>query len=167
LAGNRRDLERSGPARIWWRLWAVRVEELLSVQVTNRLMTLARVVLDQIDAGDFDLAPSIRDQPLVLQLSCHVCDACSSHAHHLRQKFLGQWQLASGQIVHSDQPLAHAPFNTVHRVAGGGLLYLAEEELFVLHQQGEELRRGLRNSFDVVCVDDARRARHLHRDRMQ
>src|SRR3954466_1939534 len=73
----------------------------------------------------------------------------------------------AGEVVHSHEPLTHTLFDSVKRVASGVLLNLAKEELLVLDEQSEEIRRRLRHRFEVVSAYNARGAGYLDDHLMQ
>jgi hypothetical protein len=84
---------------------------------------------------DMKVAAAVRDHPELLERAGDRAYAGPLHAHHLRQKFLGERQIIASEALHAKQPLAHALVNIVNRVTGNRLLHLRREKLLVLNKK--------------------------------
>src|SRR4051794_17951564 len=137
------------------------------IKFSNRLLAFACALFDKVHVQDVDLAAPVKDQAFFLQLARNGGDAGAPHAHHLPNELLRERQLVSNEIVHPNKPLTHALFDTVQRIAGGGLLYLTEEKLIVFDEQGKQVWRRLCYCFEVIRIDNSCQTRHLDDNFMQ
>jgi hypothetical protein len=87
-------------------------------------MTFASSFPDAADVLDPKIAAGVGDQSGALQGTGVFSHRGSSDPYHLGKVFLGEGKVAAREIVHPQQLFAHARFDPVQGVAGGGLLQL-------------------------------------------
>jgi hypothetical protein len=104
-------------------------------------VAFACALLNQVYAEDVHLSAAVCDQTFFLHFLRNAGDAGTPHTHHLGNELLSERQLGSNEIIHPDEPLTHALFDCVQRIAGSGLLYLTKEKLIVLDEKSKQIWR--------------------------
>jgi hypothetical protein len=98
----------------------------------HRSVTIARYLLKRLQICDLDDAPLILDHTGPLEGAPCDVHAVAPRAQHLSQVFLGQGQdIAAGQVARSKKPTGQALLHRMRDIAGGRLLSLGKQHLFV------------------------------------
>jgi hypothetical protein len=145
-------------------LSARRPREQSLIILLHSFVALAGRLLQPADIFDMEIAPLVSDQTFSMELARDICDARSPDPDHSCQIVLSERQIFAYQLIHSQHPAAHPRPNWVESIAGGRLLDIRYEELFVRSEEASNGGSQAHRFTKRIAIDDGSGAWQLDDD---